>query len=347
MLEDRIDRFLRAFDAWINGSKGTLNHAFTQSQVYFKASDIRHRLAHLKSRLTKEALVEWTHQYDQPAAPQTCLCLHAGNLPLVGFQDVLAVWLAGHRYVGKLSKRDPWLMASFLEVLHAFADDRLLVWHTALEALPHTPVDRVLFSGSEVTVPQVKTVLQELGMVQDHTQWLIRTASFSVAWLEDPSDSDVRDLAEAILRYDGSGCRSVKVVCCNQDLPTYRCALEDTLEQWWSTNGGHRAPTPQTLWDKAYLHAIDQPYLLTEHLLMAGNAEFTDNTDRILWIKGEQEALEAFIQRYATRIQALYHSDRMGEQVIGDRKTEPLRRAQDPDIDWKADGKEVISWLVQ
>lgn len=346
MNEDRIDRFIRAFEAWISRTEGNLDKAISQSQTQFKASDIHHRLLHLKDRVTKDALINWVSRSSTSTGPKTCLCLHAGNLPLVGFQDVLAVWLAGHRYVGKLSRRDPWLMASFLEVLRTYSHKEELVWATTLEALPHIPVDKVLFSGSEVTVPLITNALQDLCMLRDHTEWLVRTASFSVAWLQDPVEKDLTDLAEAILRYDGSGCRSVKVVICNHDLNDFRCALEDAFEGWWSTHGGHRIPSTQTIWDKAYLQAIERPHVLVEHLLLAGLDELTDNSDRILWIKGGEDAVSIFTQRYSGRIQALYGCERTAFPTrVGAFSIESLRRAQDPDIDWKADGKEVLTWL--
>ena len=58
-----------------------------------------------------------SHPDISPRKDTVFYALHAGNLPLVGFQDVLAVLLSGAGYAGKLSRKDPWLIASFFDVL--------------------------------------------------------------------------------------------------------------------------------------------------------------------------------------------------------------------------------------
>lgn len=345
MIEDRISRFLTAFDAWIHQKQGNLEEAIRRSRVYFTLSDIQHRLDHLKQHLNESALTDWVLRSYQATPSQTCLCLHAGNLPMVGFQDLLAVYLSGHAYFGKLSKSDPWLMASFIEVLKAHSSQGELQWSTHLEALPQQPMDRVLFSGSNATVPLVRQALAKAGMTNTHTRWLMRVASFSIAWLPNPSPTDMQDLAEAILRYRGSGCRSVKVIITNGDFKTWQCGIEDVFEAWWLRNGDVRKPTQPTLWDNAYDQAIERNHCLLESWLITSDSELNQNPDRILWICGGEEAVQECYQRYGPNIQSLYTSDPDRCPSHPGLTIEPLYRAQDPDISWKADGVDVLSWL--
>ena len=59
--------------------------------------------------LTKEALIEWTAAYPQMADKMTHKkvgIVMAGNIPFVGFHDLLSTLIAGHTAVAKLSSKD-------------------------------------------------------------------------------------------------------------------------------------------------------------------------------------------------------------------------------------------------
>jgi hypothetical protein len=59
--------------------------------------------------LNKEKLLAWTEEYrlpDSPPSPRTIGLIMAGNIPLVGFHDFLAIFISGHRQLIKPSGRD-------------------------------------------------------------------------------------------------------------------------------------------------------------------------------------------------------------------------------------------------
>ncbi|MEY4459868.1 MAG: hypothetical protein RIT38_1098, partial [Bacteroidota bacterium] len=63
--------------------------------------------------LTEKALLEWTSAYPQLADQPTHIkvgIVMAGNIPLVGFHDLLSTLLAGHIAVVKRSSKDQILM---------------------------------------------------------------------------------------------------------------------------------------------------------------------------------------------------------------------------------------------
>jgi len=346
MIEERIDIFMDAFSAWIEAREGNIREAVDQTATRFDRADVMHMLQHLRSRVTRDSLSDWASRSYRETPPTDVLCLHAGNLPLVGFQDLAAVWLSGHHYLGKLSRKDPWLMASFLEVLSKRDTESRLRWSTELDRLPVRPADHVLFAGSERTVPAVRERLLGEGRADGGTQWHIRTASFSVAWLEAASGQDYRDLAEAILRFDGAGCRSVKVVVSDVPLTSGSCGVMDALEEWWSRQPSYRKPTAQTKFDVAVLHAVERPYLLLEHLLLETEGELNGNPDRILWLQGGQERVEALVGRYGAKIQSVYAAGRVSQTQVAGRKLEALSRAQDPPVEWRPDGEDVLAGIT-
>lgn len=343
MSEQRIDTFMDAFTVWIEAREGNIREATDRTSELFYRGDVMHMLGHLRKRVTRDSLSDWVSHSYRESPPTDVLCLHAGNLPLVGFQDLVAVWLSGHRYLGKLSRKDSWLMASFLEVLSKRDNESRLAWSTNLDDLPVCLAGHVLFAGSERTVPAVRDRLLGEGRADVGTQWHIRTASFSVAWLDGADGHDHRDLAEAILRFDGAGCRSVKVVVSDVPLTSGSCGVTDTLEEWWSRQPSYRKPTPQTTFDVAVLHAVERPYLLFEHLLLETEGELNGNPDRILWMHGGQERVEALVGRYGAKIQSVYASGRVSQTHVAGRKLEALTRAQDPPVDWRPDGVDVLA----
>ena len=343
MIEQRIDVFMDAFTAWIEAKEGNIREAADRTSELFHRGDVMHVLGHLRKRVTRESLSEWVSHSYREAPPTDVLCLHAGNLPLVGFQDLVAVWLSGHRYMGKLSRKDPWLMASFLEVLSKCDHEGRLFWSTVLNDLPMRPAGHILFAGSERTVPAIRERLLGEGRADVGTQWHIRTASFSVAWLEGADGHDYRDLAEAILRFDGAGCRSVKVVVSDVPLTSGSCGVTDTLEEWWSRQPSYRKPTSQTKYDVAVLHAVERPYLLLEHLLLETEGELNGNPDRILWLSGGQERVEALLGRYGAKIQSVYAAGHVSQTQVAGRELEPLARAQVPPVNWRPDGVDVLA----
>lgn len=346
MVEQRIDQFIDAFDAWIQAREGNIREAVGLTSERFHRQDVLHMLEHLRKRVTRDSLRSWVKVSYHEGPQRDVLCLHAGNLPLVGFQDLIAVWLAGHRYQGKLSRKDPFLMDSFLGVLASRAGTDRLEWSTQLEDLAVRPSIHIMFAGSELTVPQLRSRLEGEGRADGGTHWHVRTASFSVAWLKEADGQDYEDLAEAILRYDGAGCRSVKVVVSDVPLTADSCGITDAFEAWWSRQGSYRKPSEQTLYDRAVLHAVERPYLLLEHLLLETEGELNGNPDRILWLQGGQERVEALLGRYGGKIQSVYGSGRVSQTQVGEQELEALARAQDPELNWRPDGKDPLQSLT-
>lgn len=343
MIEQRIDAFMDAFWPWIDVREGNIREAVNQTATRFDKLDVIHMLGQLRRRVRRDTLSDWAKSSYRETPPTDVLCLHAGNLPMVGFQDLVAVWLSGHRYMGKLSRKDHWLMASFLEVLSKRDHEGRLFWSTDLDELPVRPAGHVLFAGSERTVPAIRERLLGEGRADVGTHWHIRTASFSVAWLEGADGHDYRDLAEAILRFDGAGCRSVKVVVSDVPLTSGSCGVMDALEEWWVRQPSYRKPTSQTKFDMAVLHAVERPYLLLEHLLLETEGELNGNPDRILWLRGGQERVEALVGRYGAKIQSVYAAGRVSQTQVAGRELEPLARAQNPLVDWRPDGVDVLA----
>lgn len=60
------------------------------------------------------------YQMQEPETPKTVGLVLAGNIPLVGFHDILCVFVAGHKAKIKLSDKDKFLLPYLLKLLKGF-----------------------------------------------------------------------------------------------------------------------------------------------------------------------------------------------------------------------------------
>jgi hypothetical protein len=265
-------------------------------------------------------------------APRTVLCLHAGNLPLVGWHDVVSVHRAGMAYVGKLSKKDPHLGAWIREWL---PEARI---STELDDFTDLRADAVLFSGSADSVPAVMQRLKDIGAVHEHTRYLIRTAHTSLAWVDSLDADTMKDLAEGIARYDGQGCRSVRYVYSPYSFDEAKEALMAASAMF-----SDRTLFPRNDYRKAYLNSIGKSHIQVGRLLVSDTDPLWDDDDAVVWVHADRAEMLEHAQRLGTGLQQLYFTT---ERMEGGR-WEPLSEAQKPGIDWQPDGVDVIKWLLQ
>jgi hypothetical protein len=71
--------------------------------------------------LQKEKLIDWVKQYNVPELnenPATVGVVMAGNIPMVGFHDMLCIFITGHRQRIKLSSKDDKLIKHLVNTLY-------------------------------------------------------------------------------------------------------------------------------------------------------------------------------------------------------------------------------------
>lgn len=345
-----IRRISGAIEHWLRPDNRDLKLAIeaTVDEGLFSFSDLKHRILSLKSTLTVENLLEWARRSNcnpESARSKNILCLHAGNIPLVGIQDLLAVLLTGGRYIGKLSKKDPYLLPSLLMILDEQGLAEQYISNTKLERLKACKADAVLFAGSEKSVPVVLNKLNELNIANERIPALIRTAHFSVAWIHDTEPDTFEDLAEAVFRYGGKGCRSVAIVIFPFSLNSHVCTFTDYIEKFWLHNPQHDKP-PESLKHRFALNkavGIDQSWL--DDFLIEESIEHPEDNFILYWVKGGENELKEIIQKYGTGLQSIYSTGSTVGQTYGGYTVEPLSDAQHPPVWWKPDSVEPISWI--
>jgi len=354
-LHKRIITLLEVFDHWLSDENKYLNRSIarTVDEGYFSFHDCKYALNALKENLNETALREWIDRSgirdSRDASGRNCLCLHAGNLPLVGLQDALAVLISGARYSGKISRKDPYLLPTFLNEIKNTGvwSSRDVQWSHRLDDFEDMQNDDILFSGSETSVPAVMGAVKNYNLKKSDTRFLIRTAHFSMAYLENRRKKNMEELVEAVFRYGGRGCRSVAVVISPFKLNSIKCELTDYIESFWLNNPQHAKPKPKLKQRFAYNKAVERPQAwLDDFMLQEGGLEL-DQDFICYWVQGDEKTVSQLAEEFGNQLQNIYvtHPD---ISIPGKKEqTEFLSDAQTPPVYWKPDGKDVLKWLIK
>ena len=156
--------------------------------------------------LTKEALMEWTAAYPQIADNMTHKkvgIVMAGNIPFVGFHDLLSTLIAGHTAVVKLSSKDTvgmeYIIHTLIEIEPQWQDHIIVQSHLK-------DCDAYIATGSNNTSRYFE---QYFGKYPH----IIRSNKTSIAILDGgESAADLNLLADDMMLYFGRGCRNVTQV---------------------------------------------------------------------------------------------------------------------------------------
>src|SRR5687767_10879547 len=85
---------------------------------WFTPDSVRQAFTGLTKYLDRGNLDEWIARYNlTPGKPKVIAVVMAGNIPLVGFHDLLSVLISGHIIQIKPSSKDTFLLTYFLKKL--------------------------------------------------------------------------------------------------------------------------------------------------------------------------------------------------------------------------------------
>lgn len=156
--------------------------------------------------LNREKLESWAGSYGIPqvqASPKTIGIVMAGNIPLVGFQDLLCVLVAGHHALVKLSDKDKFLLPHLVSWLGE-QDERMAAMVRFDERL--SGFDGVIATGSNNAYRYFEAYFGKKPAI-------LRKNRNSVAVLTgEETPEQLQGLAGDIFQFFGLGCRNVSKI---------------------------------------------------------------------------------------------------------------------------------------
>ncbi|MEN9639135.1 MAG: hypothetical protein RLZZ262_1003 [Bacteroidota bacterium] len=153
--------------------------------------------------LQEESMNAWLSAYPSPAQSRQIGLICAGNIPAVGFHDIVCILLSGHKALIKLSKDDALLIPMFMRWLCKF-EPSLSERFEFVERLQN--FDAVIATGSNNSARYFESYF-------GHVPHIIRKSRTSVAVLSgEETEEELHALGLDIFTYFGLGCRNVTKV---------------------------------------------------------------------------------------------------------------------------------------
>ena len=173
--------------------------------TWFDMESVDYALKSLSSWLNKETLIEFTNNYSFTQNPKTIAVICAGNIPAVGFHDMLCVLLSGNKFYCKLSSSDKYLLPAIADLLieaEPLLKERIEFAEGKIENF-----DAVIATGSNNTTRYFDYYFGKYPNIIRHSR-----SSISVLDSSELSQSNAKLLIDDVLTHKGQGCRNVSKI---------------------------------------------------------------------------------------------------------------------------------------
>jgi len=291
---------------------------------WFEPREVKQALKGISSWLNTADLTSFASPYAfQSFRPSLGLIL-AGNIPMVGFHDVLCGMLSGYKLQIKLSSDDqqliPLLIRGLTELNPAYAE--------LIQINPQklSGFDAVIGTGNDSTLLHLKSYFK-------HTPHLLRGNRTSVAILRgNETPEELHALGQDIFQYFGRGCRNVTHLI---------------VPEGYSFNAFFEAIMPFQAVIQNNKYGNNYDYNRAIHLL--SNQPLLDNGFLLLMESTALHPPLAMIHyhTYTHVSEALDYiaANRDKIQCISGGDTVKFGTTQEPHIDEFADGINTMEWL--
>lgn len=269
--------------------------------------------------------------------------INAGNVPLVGLQDLLAVLVCGHSYVGVLSSKSPYLLPAFVNTLLDQGADIKAKFVGRDEMWGR--VDAVIATGSDEAIAQIKVLVGRQGLTPDRC--LFRGNRYGIAILNGfESENDLDGLALDVLLHEGMGCRNVALIMVPEGLEPDNC-----LKHFAEMRGvfpAHPSTSGRLSMQQAYLAATGQPHAYGDGLefLLSKGAPEIQPPGHVRWVEyRDQDELVSIIEALRDEIQCIVAQEELREQLPSSWNVGSFGSTQIPALDWRPDERDTIDFL--
>lgn len=298
--------------------------------AWFTEDQVRHMLGSLAGMLSEASLRTWIAAYPHldglDPKPRTVGTIMAGNIPLVGFHDLLCVLLAGHLARVKASSDDAGLTPAVVELLRLIAPDlgeRIVLVDGKLGA-----VDAVIATGSNNTARYFDHYF-------GHLPRIVRRNRSSVALLDGTeTDMELEALGEDLFRYFGLGCRNVSKILIPEAFDLDR--IFKAIFPW-----NHLTQHNKWLNNYEYHKAI----WLLDQVPLIENGFVLFKEDRAL----HSPLGSIYFERYSDRTAALADLEEQAERIqcVVGHGFVPFGQSQHPGPGDYADGVDTLRFLTE
>ena len=268
--------------------------------------------------LNEERLKEWIKHYPRSTTQQRVAIIMAGNIPLVGFFDLLCVLCSGHEAHIKPSSKDSVLMRHIVDMLRDI-EPQIPIYDYSAE----DKYDIAIATGGD----DANRYFREHFAT---TRCLLRGSRHSVAVLDGTeSAAEIAGLWHDITAYSGLGCRSISMLFIPRDCAAPKMYGEPINRKLKGTLSTTRA-----------LYAMKgTPYIDCGAFLMTEGREFPTTLAAVTLRRYDDIGeVKEWIAGHADKIQCIVSHADIANSV-------PFGEAQHPTLHDYADGVDTMAML--
>lgn len=237
-----------------------VNPWFTTEGIISSMNAVREKM------LERNLLAQWLENYGPIAAPKNIGIVMAGNIPLVGFFDMLCVLTSGHACYIKPSSKDAVLMNYITGTLKNIEPELPLFLYEG------QAIDAVIATGSDNTNRYFKSMFGNIPSILHNN----RSSAGILTGKE--TGTQLTGLANDIFMYSGLGCRNVSRIFvpegyCFENLMKYLSAYKG-INQKYLNNFRQRL---------AVLRMSGNDFIAGPHFILKEGADFPSAISEIVY----------------------------------------------------------------
>ncbi len=302
---------------------------------WFTEENVRKALTEISLSLDHKLLKEWVSIYNKNFSenikPKRVAVIMAGNIPLVGFHDMLCVLISGNIFIGKLSSEDNLLLPFIAKILIAIEPDFNEYIEFTSGQLKN--IEAVIATGSNNTARYFEYYFGKYPNI-------IRKNRNSVAIITgEESVNDLRLLGKDIFQYFGLGCRNVSklFVPKGYKFDTFYQSIFDYQNIVNNNKYGNNYDYNRTV----YLMS-NHPSLLDNNFLLLKEDENYSSPIGVLFFEyyDNTEELANRLETDKEQIQCIVSNSAVFKNAI------PFGEAQCPKLTDYADGIDTMKFLI-
>ncbi|MBX2896185.1 MAG: acyl-CoA reductase [Cyclobacteriaceae bacterium] len=311
-----------------NTGREQLYEQAIQHNAWFTAASVQNALDGIVLFLDAENLRLWISRYATAPAEKTIGIAMAGNIPLVGFHDLLCVLISGHKALIKLSSQD-----ALMEVLINWLIEIEPNFETKIKLVDRlNAAEAMIATGSDNTSRYFEYYFRSRPHIIRKNR-----SSCAVVMGEEPRDV-LAELGKDVFTYFGLGCRNVAKVFVPEEY-----SLNNLLDAWQPYQDiiQHHKYANNYDYQKSILLINQTPFFDSGFVLLTESANLVSPISVVFFERyRDQTDLQQKIQSHTEKLQCIVSANGWYPNSVA------FGKAQQPAVWDYADNIDTLKFLT-
>ncbi len=336
-IEKKIQAFVKLGEYLSNQDNKHLLKAIDKTYIHnnwFTAKNIKDALNAIAANLTEDKLTQWLSKYSINSLSSTKKIgiIMAGNIPLVGFHDLLSVLITGNKAVMKLSSKDNILLPHVTDALINI-EPSFRPYIEYADNLKHA--DAFIATGSDNSSRYFDYYFGKYPHI-------FRKNRGSIAILTGrETEKELSALGNDVFQYFGLGCRNVSKLFIPEGYN-----LKKLFKAWkpFKDVAAHNKYMNNYDYNLTLFIMNKAPYLADEHIILTENKEIISPVATLYYeYYKEPEQVKKKLGQYKDSIQCVMMGHPLAPSIAGGIA---FGKSQSPELWDYADNVDTVDFLT-